>query len=66
MDDVPSSNIITYAVDGVQYLAIVVGQTGYHVNDWARMYDLFAEPEGMPVNDAPKGGAAIWVYALSQ
>ena len=66
LDDVPSSNIITYAVDGVQYLAIVVGQTGYHVNDWARMYDIFAEPEGMPVNDAPKGGAAIWVYALSQ
>ena len=60
------TSTITYAVDGVQYLAIVVGQTGYHVNDWARMYDIFAEPEGMPVNDAPKGGAAIWVYALSQ
>lgn len=65
LDDVPSSNIITYAVDGVQYLAIVVGQTGYHVNDWSRMYDIFAEPEGMPINDSPKGGAAIWVFALA-
>ena len=64
LDDVPSSTIITYEIEGVQYVAIVAGQTGYHVNDWARMYGIFAEPEGMPVNDAPKGGAAIWVYAL--
>ena len=66
LDDVPSSTIITYAVDEIQYIAIVAGQTGYHVNDWSRMYSIFAEPEGMPVNDAPKGGAAIWVYALAQ
>ena len=64
LDDVPSSTIITYEIEGIQYVAIVAGQTGYHVNDWARMYGIFAEPEGMPVNAAPKGGAAIWVYAL--
>ena len=64
LDDVPSSTIVTYAVDGVQYLAIAVGQTAYHVNDWTRMYELFAEQEGMPVNDSPKGGAAIWVFSL--
>ena len=64
LDDVPSSTIITYAIEGTQYVAIVAGQTGYHVNDWARMYGIFAEPEGMPVNDAPKGGAAIWVFSL--
>ena len=40
LDDIPSSTIVTYAVDDIQYLAIVVGQTGYHVNDWARMYDI--------------------------
>ena len=66
LDDVPSSTIITYMVNEVQYVAVVAGQTGYHVNDWSRMYSIFAEPEGMPVNDAPKGGAAIWVYALEQ
>ena len=64
LDDVPSSTIVTYAVDGIQYLAVTVGQTGYHVNDWTRMYGLFAEQEGMPVNDSPKGGAAIWVFSL--
>ena len=66
LDDVPSSTIITYAVDGTQYVAIVSGQTGYHVNDWSRMFGIFAEPEGMPFNDSPKGGAAIWVFALGQ
>tara|TARA_B100000519_G_C14050123_1_gene346990 strand:- start:163 stop:585 length:423 start_codon:yes stop_codon:yes gene_type:complete len=66
LDDVPSSTIITYAVDGTQYVAIVAGQTGYHVNDWSRMFSIFAEPEGMPFNDSPKGGAAIWVFALGQ
>jgi len=25
---------------------------------------LFAEEEDMPVNDAPKGGAAIWVFSI--
>ena len=64
LDDVPSSTIITYAVDDIQYLAIGVGQTGYHVNDWNRMYNLFAEEEDMPVNNAPKGGAAIWVFSI--
>ena len=64
LDEVPSSTIVSYAVQGTQYLAIVAGQTGYHVNDWQRMYDIFAEQEGMPVNDTPKGGAAIWVFRL--
>jgi alcohol dehydrogenase (cytochrome c) len=64
LDDVPSSTIVTYSVNDKQYLALVVGQTGYHVNDWTRMYGYFAEDEGMPINESPKGGAAIWVFAL--
>jgi len=64
LDDVPSSTIVTYAVDGKQYLALGVGQTGYHVNDWNRIYERYADEEGMPRNDSPKGGAAIWVFAL--
>ena len=66
LDDIPSSTIVTYSVENIQYVAIATGQTGYHVNDWARMYDIFAEPQGMPVNDSPKGGAAIWVFTLGQ
>jgi len=64
LDDVPSSTIVTYSIEGKQYLALGVGQTGYHINDWNRFYERFAEQEGMPRNDSPKGGAAIWVFAL--
>ena len=64
LDDVPSSSIVTYSVDGTQYVAVVVGQTNNHVNDWSRVYSRFAPDAGMPVNDSPKGGAAIWVCAL--
>ncbi|MFP6598573.1 MAG: PQQ-binding-like beta-propeller repeat protein [Candidatus Hydrogenedentota bacterium] len=64
LDDVPSSNIVSYAVDGKQYVSVVVGHTNYHVNGWSRVYHKFAEELEMPVNDGPKGGAAIWVFSL--
>lgn len=64
LDDVPSSSVVTYSVDGTQYVAVVVGQTNNHVNDWSRVYSRFAPDAGMPVNDSPKGGAAIWAFAL--
>ena len=66
LDGIPSSTVITYAVDGTQYVAIVAEQTGYHDNDWSRMFSIFAEPEGMPFNNSPKRGAAIWVFASGQ
>ena len=65
LDDVPSSTIITYSVNGKQYLALGAGQTGYHVNDWNRIYERFADEERMPRNVSPKGGAAIWVFSLN-
>jgi alcohol dehydrogenase (cytochrome c) len=64
LDDLPSSNIVSYSVKAKQYVAVVVGHTNYHVNGWARTYHKFAEELKMPVNTAPKGGAAIWVFAL--
>ena len=64
LDDLPSSNIVSYSVEGKQYVAVVVGQTNYHVNGWSRTYHRFAEQLDMPVNDTPKGGAAIWAFAL--
>jgi putative heme-binding domain-containing protein len=64
VDDNPSTTIITYAVDGKQYVAFVVGLIGSHVEDWERLYTRSAPGLGMPVNDSPKGGAAIWAFAL--
>lgn len=64
LDDMPSSNIVSYSAGGKQYVAVVVGQTNYHVNGWSRTYHRFAEELNMPVNDSPKGGASIWAFAL--
>jgi alcohol dehydrogenase (cytochrome c) len=64
LDAVPSSTIVTYAIDGRQYVALVVGQSNYHVNDWARVYDLLIEEEGLAVDEPAEGSAGIWVFAL--
>lgn len=64
LDDVPSSSVITYAVDGRQYLAVVVGQTNNHVDDWTRVFTGPGRDAGLRVNDDPKGGPAILVFAL--
>ena len=62
--DVPSSLIVTYSVDGKQYVAVVVGQRNYHVTDWTRMYTLLAEKEGWTFDDSARQGAAIQVFSL--
>lgn len=64
LDDQPSSNVVSYSVDGKQYVAVVVGAHNFHVDGWTRTYLGAAERLNMPVNDSLKGGAAIWVFAL--
>ncbi len=66
LDDQPSSNIVSYSVDGKQYVAVVVGAHNYHVDGWTRTYLGAAEELDMPVNDSPLGGGAVWVFALGQ
>ncbi len=64
LDDLPSSSLVTYRVGETQYVAVVVGFTNNHVRDYARIYDIFLKSQGKPVDTSPKGGAAIWVFAL--
>ncbi|MEE2776736.1 MAG: PQQ-binding-like beta-propeller repeat protein [Acidobacteriota bacterium] len=64
LDDVPNSTVVSYAVDGKQYLAIVVGLVSDNAEDWEMAYRRFAPDADLPVNDSPKGGAAIWAFAL--
>ena len=55
LSEVPNAPPITYAVDGRQYLAVIVGSGGY----LTRAYSVLA-PE---IRNPPDPGAALWVFA---
>ncbi|MEM9409051.1 MAG: PQQ-binding-like beta-propeller repeat protein [Acidobacteriota bacterium] len=65
LGDTPGSTLITYAVDGVQYVAVVVGQPNNVTRDWDRIRRQFAEERGETVPPSPAGGAAIEVFRLA-
>jgi alcohol dehydrogenase (cytochrome c) len=56
LNDVSSSSPLTYALDGVQYVALVVGQGGFHAASYAALVPELKSP--------PRRGAALWVFAL--
>jgi alcohol dehydrogenase (cytochrome c) len=56
LNDVSSSSPISYAVDGKQYVAIVVGEGGFHARSFAPLVPEFRSP--------PNRGATVWVFAL--
>ena len=58
LSEVPNAPPITYAVDGQQFLAVIVGSGGY----LTRAYSVLA-PE---IQNPPDRGAALWVFALSE
>ncbi len=64
LDDVPSANLVTYSVNDTQYVAVVVGISNLHVDFLSRSYATFAAGLNPPPAPAPKGGAAVWVFAL--
>ena len=55
--------MISYAVNGQQFVAVVVGMKNNHINDMSRRYAEFMKRQGAPVI-APTGGPAIEVFAL--
>jgi len=56
LNDVSSSSPISFSVGGKQYLAIVVGQGGFHAASYAALVPELVSP--------PDRGAAIWVFTL--
>jgi alcohol dehydrogenase (cytochrome c) len=56
LNDVSSSSPISYAVGGKQYVAIVVGEGGFHARSFAPLVPEFRSP--------PNRGATLWVFAL--
>ena len=61
LDDSPSSSVITYSVDGMQYVAIVVGVSNFHIGALDGSMGLGGGGGG---GGQPKGGAAVWVFSL--
>ncbi len=64
LDDMPSSNLVTYAIGEKQHVAVIVGFTNNHVRDLTRSFHEFSASAGLETFDPPKGGAAIWTFAL--
>ena len=56
LNEVPSSAPITFAVDGQQYVAVIVGSGGYQSGSYGVMV-----PE---IKNPPNRGAALWVFHL--
>jgi alcohol dehydrogenase (cytochrome c) len=56
LNDVSSSSPISYAVDGKQFVAIVVGEGGFHARSFAPLVPELRSP--------PNRGATLWVFAL--
>ncbi len=66
LGDIPNSFPISYAVDGKQYLAVVVGQPSpFHASIWMDMVNEFLGDQS-PLLDHTRSGPAIVVYALSE
>ena len=60
LDDRPSSGIITYSVEGQQFIAVVIGITNLHL----RALSGGGRLGGGVVSSVAGGGPAIWVYSL--
>lgn len=66
LDDLPTSGLVTYEVDGVQYVTVLVGMSNLHVQGLKQLYDEFLAQSDKPHEPAPQGGAALWTFALQQ
>jgi alcohol dehydrogenase (cytochrome c) len=56
LNDVSSSSPISYAVGGKQYVAIVVGEGGFHARSFAPLVPELRSP--------PNRGATLWAFSL--
>jgi alcohol dehydrogenase (cytochrome c) len=56
LNDVPSAPPISFAVNGQQYVAVIVGPGGYQSTSYSGLV-----PE---IQNPPDHGAAIWVFEV--
>jgi alcohol dehydrogenase (cytochrome c) len=56
LNDISSSSPISFAVNGKQYLALVVGEGGFHARSFQPLVPELRSP--------PNRGSAVWVFTL--
>ncbi|MEJ1963804.1 MAG: PQQ-binding-like beta-propeller repeat protein [Gammaproteobacteria bacterium] len=56
LNDVSSSSPISFSVNGTQYIAVAVGEGGFHIRSFAPLVPEIRSPANR--------GAAIWVFAV--
>jgi alcohol dehydrogenase (cytochrome c) len=56
LNDVSSSSPVSFAVNGKQYIAVAVGEGGFHARSFAPLVPELRSP--------PNRGATLWVFAL--
>jgi glucose dehydrogenase len=64
LSEAPTAGLMTYSVDGTQYVAVIVGVTNLHVGSLSRAYDDFIKQPQSP--SAAGGGASIWAFAIGK
>lgn len=64
LGDIAASFPITYAVDGKQYIAVVVGQPSIHAGGLMGMVGAFTGGAQSPLRSLPHSGPALVVYTL--
>ena len=62
LSNAPTAGLMTYSVNGTQYLAVVVGVSNLHVGALSRAYNAFIDRPVMNSDSAK--GASLWVFAL--
>lgn len=66
LDTNPSSNLISYSVNGTQYVAVVTGLSNFHIGAMAPRYQKFRAAHNLPPIKQPTGTPSIQVFALSK
>lgn len=64
LDASPTASLVTYSVDGRQFIAVAVGSRNFHIDGLDQGYALLRNAAEPPIPDPPKGGAAIWAFAI--
>ena len=64
LDEYPSSGVISYQVNGTQYIAVVVGMKNFHVGVLSGTLVPRDLEGGEQATPKPTGSAGIWVFSL--